>query len=199
MPVGAKEALTLQFSGFPRMNLSEKPILGHFNFCPSCGTAAKPHLEKSIFFCGDCDLEMHFSPVSSAAALIQDRDGNLLFTKRRKEPHKGKLGIPGGFVNPGEQLETAMLREVKEEVGIQLDSWKYLGGWPNEYSYKSVVYSVNDVYFVAKVENFKNIQICPDEIDGIHIENPNTINFEDFSFPSLKAAVLMYLNNYHKE
>ena len=198
MPVGAKEALTLQFSGFPRMNLSEKPILGHFNFCPSCGTAAKPHLEKSIFFCGDCDLEMHFSPVSSAAALIQDRDGNLLFTKRRKEPHKGKLGIPGGFVNPGEQLETAMLREVKEEVGIQLDSWKYLGGWPNEYSHKSIVYAVNDVYFVARVENFQNIQICSDEIDGIHIENPDTINTEKLAFRSLKFAVSAFRYNGHK-
>ncbi|RPF79604.1 MAG: NUDIX domain-containing protein [Verrucomicrobia bacterium TMED71] len=83
---------------------------------------------KNPFLCGDCHLETDFSPVSSAAALIQDRDGNVLLIRRRKEPHKGKLGIPGGFKKTREQLETAMLREVKKEVGIQWDSWKHLGG-----------------------------------------------------------------------
>ena len=106
--------------------------------------------------------------------------------RRHKEPHKGKFGIPGGFVNPREKLETAMLREVKEEVGIQLDSWKSLGGWPNEYSHKSIV---NDVYFLARVENFQNIQTCSEEIDWIHIENPDTINTEDLTILSLKFAV----------
>ncbi len=180
------------------MNLSEKPVLGHFNFCPSCGSLVKSHLNKITFFCGDCELEMHFSPVSSAAALIHDLDGNILFIRRRKEPHKGKLGIPGGFVNPGEQLESAMLREVKEEVGIELVSWNYLGGWPNQYSYKSVIYAVTDVYYVAEVENFQNIQICPDEIDEVHIAIPDTINFEELAFPSLKMAVSAYLNSDYK-
>jgi 8-oxo-dGTP pyrophosphatase MutT (NUDIX family) len=144
---------------------------------------------KTPFLCGDCYLETDFSPVSYAAALIQDRDGNVLFIRRYKEPDKGKLGIPGGFVNSGEPLETAVLREVKEEVVIQLDSWKYPGGWPNEYTHKSIVYTVNDVYFLARMDNFQNIQICSDENNGIQIENPDTINTEEVAPPSLKFSL----------
>tara|TARA_B100001093_G_C26501935_1_gene873669 strand:+ start:279 stop:548 length:270 start_codon:yes stop_codon:yes gene_type:complete len=88
-----------------------------------------------------------------------------------------------------------MLREVKEEVGIQLDTWKYLGGWPNEYSHKSIV---NDVYFLARVENFQSVQTCSDEIEGIVIKNPGTINTEALTIPSLKIAVFAYLHNGHR-
>jgi len=116
----------------------------------------------SLFLCGDCHLETDFSPVSSAAALIQDRDGLVLPIRRCKEPHKGKFGIPGGIVNSGEQLKTAMLREVKEEFGIQLDSRKYLGGWPNEYYHKSIVYAVTNVCFLARGESFQSIQTYSD-------------------------------------
>ena len=79
-----------------------------------------------------------------------------------------------------------------------MDSWKYLGGWPNEYSHKSIVYAVNNVYFLARVENFQNIQTCSDEIEGIHIENPDTIVTEELVLPSLKFAVFAYLHNGHR-
>lgn len=95
-------------------------------------------------------------------------------------------------------METAMLREVKEEVGIQLDSWKYLGDWPNEYPHKSIVYAVNDVYFLARMENFQNNQISSNESSKIHIENPDTINTEEVALPSLKFAVSLFPHNGHR-
>ena len=85
-----------------------------------------------------------------------------------------------------------MLREVKEEAGIQLDTWKYLRGWPNEYSHKSIV---NDVYFLARVENFQSVQTCSGEINGIFIENPGTINTGALTILSLKIAAFAYLHN----
>lgn len=181
------------------MNLPEKPLLDHFGHCPSCGTKSSASIEKTVFTCKSCLLEIHFSPVTSAAALIRDRTGNVLFIKRKKEPHKGKLGIPGGFVNPGENLESALNREIKEEVGIELESWSYLGGWPNQYPYKSVVYSVTDIYFIARVKDFEAIQICPDEVDGVYISDPREIAPEDFAFVSLKRAVSEYIKLNYKD
>lgn len=181
------------------MNLPEKALLGHFGHCPACGYNSNAVIEETVFSCENCKLEMHFSPVTSAAAVIQNHKGNVLFIRRKKEPHKGKLGLPGGFVNPGETLEDALLREVREEVGIDLDSWSYLGGWPNKYSYKSVIYSVTDIYFVAKVKDFKSIKTCPDEVEGAYIANPKTIGLENFAFPSLRMAISEYLNIYDKD
>ena len=91
-----------------------------------------------------------------------------------------------------------MLREVKKEVGIQLDSWKYLGGWPNEYSHKSIVYTVNNVCFLARVERFQKIQTYSDENKGLYIENPDTIFTEELALLSLKFAVSAYLHNGHR-
>src|SRR5437879_3655006 len=56
-------------------------------------------------------------PFVGVGALIH-RDGKVLLVRRAKEPNKGKWIIPGGLVELGEPLEEAVLREVKEELGI---------------------------------------------------------------------------------
>ncbi len=176
-------------------DFSEKPFHEYFVHCPNCGYRKLESVSQCPFLCENCGIEMFFNSVTSVAALIENSAGNVLFTRRKQDPQRGKLGIPGGFVNPGENLEEALLREVHEEVGIELKSWSYLGGWPNQYSYKSVIYSVTDIYFVAQVEDFESIKTCPDEVDGEHIANPVTIELDDLAFPTLKAAVSKYLKN----
>jgi ADP-ribose pyrophosphatase YjhB (NUDIX family) len=56
-------------------------------------------------------------PFVGVGALVH-RDGKVLLVRRAKEPNKGKWIIPGGLVELGEPLEEAVLREVKEELGI---------------------------------------------------------------------------------
>lgn len=175
------------------MPVSDKPIRDHMNHCPSCGIKSSKILSTTVYFCRNCGIEIHFSPVTSAAALIEDPSGNVLFIKRKKAPEKGKLGIPGGFLNPGESLEEALVREVKEEVGLELNSWSYLGGWPNEYSYNSVVYSVTDIYFIARVKDFAMVKICSKEVVEVLVAHPREVDPKDLAFPSLKTAVSEYL------
>jgi len=175
-------------------DFSEKPFHEHFVHCPNCGYKKLGTESQSPFLCRSCGIELFFNSVTSVAALIENTAGDVLFTRRKLNPQRGKLGIPGGFVNPGENLEEALLREVHEEVGIELKSWSYLGGWPNKYSYKSVIYSVTDIYFVAQVKDFESIKTCPDEVDGVYIAKPMTIELDDLAFPTLKTAVSLYLN-----
>ncbi len=55
------------------------------------------------------------------------KNGKILLIKRKNEPFKGKWALPGGFVEYGERVEDAVLREFQEEVGIKAKIKKLLG------------------------------------------------------------------------
>ncbi len=58
------------------------------------------------------------SPPLAADCVVFDAQGRLLLIKRGREPFKGRYALPGGFVEIGETVEAAALRELKEETGI---------------------------------------------------------------------------------
>jgi 8-oxo-dGTP diphosphatase len=58
------------------------------------------------------------TPLLTADCVVFDRAGRLLLIKRRNPPFKGKYALPGGFVEIGETVEEAALRELHEETGI---------------------------------------------------------------------------------
>lgn len=62
-------------------------------------------------------------PIVGAGACIL-REGKLLLIRRGAEPGKGRWSIPGGLVELGENVEDAMVREVKEEVGLDVKAVK---------------------------------------------------------------------------
>lgn len=59
-------------------------------------------------------------PLVGAGALIHDR-GKILLVKRTNEPNRGRWALPGGLVELGESVEDAVKREVKEEVGLDVE------------------------------------------------------------------------------
>jgi mutator protein MutT len=58
-------------------------------------------------------------PVVGVGAIILD-DGKILLEKRKNQPGKGKWAVPGGLVELGETIEDAVIREVKEETGLEV-------------------------------------------------------------------------------
>ena len=54
------------------------------------------------------------------------REGRILLVKRRNELGRGKWSIPGGLVELGETLEQAVIREVKEETSLDVESPQYI-------------------------------------------------------------------------
>jgi 8-oxo-dGTP diphosphatase len=58
-------------------------------------------------------------PVVGVGALILDGD-KILLEQRKNEPSKGKWSVPGGLVELGESMEDAVVREVKEETGLDV-------------------------------------------------------------------------------
>ena len=64
-------------------------------------------------------------PIVGARALIL-RDGKLLLVKRGAHPGFGKWSVPGGLVELGENVQDAMMREVREEVGFDVEAVKLM-------------------------------------------------------------------------
>ena len=62
-----------------------------------------------------------------AVDMIIESEGSVLLVKRKKDPFKGVLSIPGGFVNLGEKVEVAAKREVYEETNLQVEPIEILG------------------------------------------------------------------------
>ena len=53
--------------------------------------------------------------------------GKIIVIRRRNEPFKGYYALPGGIVEYGETVEEAVLREVKEETGLDVKIYKLVG------------------------------------------------------------------------
>lgn len=120
-----------------------------FNFCPNCGKQNIKNVKMRKWACHDCGYTLYNNVATAVGLVIADSDGNVLFERRAKEPRKGFLAFPGGFVDPDETLEEACFRECREEIGVEPVSLKYLASYPNSYEYKNVLYKTCDVFFEA--------------------------------------------------
>jgi mutator protein MutT len=59
-------------------------------------------------------------PVVGVGAIVVDEGGRVLIVKRAREPLAGRWSLPGGAVEVGEALAEAVVREVREETGIEV-------------------------------------------------------------------------------
>ncbi len=59
--------------------------------------------------------------------MVLERDSKILMVKRKKDPFKDHLALPGGFVNEGETIEDAMKREAMEETSLEVHPIDILG------------------------------------------------------------------------
>jgi mutator protein MutT len=159
----------------------------HYRFCPRCGQPAAESLARPIFTCPDCGFVLFFNPSIAAAALIFNPEGKILVVRRAKDPGLGKLAFPGGFIDADETAEDAVRREVREEVGMELDRLEYLCSFPNRYPYRGVTYIVLDFFFLAWTRDPGTIA-APGEVQDLFWADPGSIRSDDLAFVSLQNA-----------
>lgn len=160
-----------------------------YRFCPICGCARQKASQTRPFHCHACQHTSFFGPVAAVGAVITNHLGQVLLLERAKDPGKGKLGMPGGFVDPNESAESALRREIQEEVGISVGRLNYLITAPNAYSYQSVVYSVLDVFYHTHINSDQVINAALSEVAAWMWTDLTTEILERMAFVSNRLAL----------
>jgi len=103
-------------------------------FCGRCGSKTRTHPIERAKECLQCGL-LHFPRLSPAIIVLIERDGKVLLARGRRF-ERPTYSTLAGFVEPGETLEEAVVREVKEESGITVKDVRYFGSqpWPFPHS-----------------------------------------------------------------
>ena len=114
--------------------------------CPRCGA---PLVHGEELHCPACGLVIYDNPAPTASALVL-RDGRLMLTRRARPPQEGMWDLPGGFVDPLELPEDAVVRELREETGLDIRIERFLGFFLDTYGDGGV--ATLNAYFVASVE-----------------------------------------------
>lgn len=151
-------------------------------FCPRCGSANFPATGSRSFKCSDCSFHYFVNSSAAVAVLLFNQKGELLLTRRAIEPHLGKLDLPGGFIDPMESAEQAAIREIREELGIQIHSLRYFGSFPNEYVFSGYSVFTIDLAFFAQTESLTEM-VAMDDVASFEFHRLAAIDPEEM--PSL--------------
>ena len=162
-----------------------------FVFCPSCGKTGTLTIDIKRIRCSNCDMT-YYKNVAAASACIIEYEGKILFVERNKEPKKGFLDLPGGFIDPGESAETGIVRECFEELAVKPVDLEYFISFPNIYEYKGFSYNTCDMIFTARL-NSVDFNIDDKEIGKVVFIEKGKIDFERIAFPSIKKALKLFL------
>jgi NAD+ diphosphatase len=170
------------------MNKSNFPIQV-FKYCPRCGSDQIREASVRSMKCPDCGLDWYFNMAAAVAGLIFNEKDQLLMTIRAKDPGKGMLDLPGGFVDMGETAEQALRREIKEELDLEISSIEFTGSYPNQYLFSGVIYETLDFVFICKVESFEKLS-AHDDVAGFIFEYPDKIDIQNIGLQSIKQIIL---------
>ncbi len=165
-----------------------------FQYCPKCGAQGfvLSH-EDHAFHCGTCKFQYYINAAAAVAALIIDENKNLLVVERGREPAKGMLDLPGGFIDVGERAEDALQREIREELNLEIEQFSLLTTFPNYYPYGDMVYFTLDLAFICQVRDFSKIRTA-DDVAGYQFMPLHEIDLNQFGFESVKKIIEYYKN-----
>lgn len=163
-----------------------------FLFCSRCGSSKLEARSHRHFQCGACGFEHFVTPSVAVAVILADRAGEILLIRRAKDPGKGRLGLPGGFVDPDETGEEAIQREVEEEVNLKVNRFHYFTSFPNRYPFQGRNYPVLDLFFTATVDTFAGARALL-EVQSLISVVPAKLDFNEIAFSSIEKALRLYV------
>ena len=159
-----------------------------YRFCPRCGGALDLRTlrpgEPQRLVCQGCGFVFFLDP-KVAAGVIFSLNGGIVLLQRAIEPRYGRWVFPGGYVDRGESLEAAALREVKEESGLDVRLTRLLG------AYSSPGNAVIVIVYAGEVTG-GSLRTDDESLD-IRSFAPAEIPWEQLAFPSTSHALRDYL------
>ena len=111
------------------------PIAAVYRFCHACGARLAPKRlkpgEPERPVCSGCGGVLYLDPKVATGTIIAVDDGRIVLVRRAIEPGYGRWVFPGGYVDRGEVVGAAAVREAREESGLDIR----LEGLVSIYSY----------------------------------------------------------------
>lgn len=161
-----------------------------YQFCPRCSGALerrqlKPN-EPLRPVCARCGFIFYLDPKVAVGTIIRTAGDRLVLVRRAIDPGYGKWVFPGGYVDRGEPLTMAAVREAREECGLDVR----LDGLVNIYSYAGrvpviVVYAATAVGGVLRGD---------DECLETAEFEPDDLPWEELAFRSTEDGLRDYLS-----
>ena len=162
-----------------------------FRFCPACGGELESKLLKATeperLVCRACAFVFYRDPKVAVATIITDHNGHVLLVRRAIEPGYGKWVFPGGYVDRGEAVEVAAVREAREESGMDVRLERLL----NVYSYPGRA----PVIIVYEASVIGGCLACDDEGLEARFFEPSEIPWDELAFRSTHEALREFLGS----
>ena len=112
----------------------------------------------------------------------------LLVGRRAFNPAKGMLDLPGGFVDAGESLEQAVVRELQEETGATVIPERWLFSLPNTYRYSGMDIPTVDSFFLCRLQDNADLH-GQDDISSLFWHPLDRLRPDDFGMASVRHAI----------
>jgi ADP-ribose pyrophosphatase YjhB (NUDIX family) len=161
-----------------------------FRYCPRCGEEQLRPNDAKSFACLSCGFIYYHGAAAVAVGIIEYED-KIILTRRANEPQKGLLSLPGGFVDYEEALESALIREIQEELNLTITAPAYLCSHWERYLSQDVVYFCAIAFYVVKVNDISNVA-ANDDIDAFWLIHPSDIDDNKLAFESDRVALDKY-------
>jgi ADP-ribose pyrophosphatase YjhB (NUDIX family) len=162
-----------------------------YRFCPTCGGSLEARRLRASdperLVCTVCGFIFYLDPKVAVGTIIKTSDDRLVLVRRAIEPGYGLWVFPGGYVDRGEMMEAAALREAKEESGLDVK----LHGLINVYSYAGAPLVV--VVYAASVVG--GVLCGDDECLEAGLFTPDAIPWGALAFRSTGDALRDYFRN----
>lgn len=163
-------------------------------FCVKCAQPSLVKQGEKAFRCNSCDF-VYFHNVAAAVCGVIVCDGKILLVERAQQPCKGKLDLPGGFVDYNESNEQALKRELWEELQLPVGNMQYLFSYPNEYLYKNVLYSTLDSFFEIILDIKPALVLQQQEVSRYLWLDLSSVDSQQLAFASGQHGLAEYLRS----
>lgn len=170
-------------------NVPSSP-LKKYKFCPKCGGNFE-HQGGNHLRCDQCSYNYFVNQAPTAGVLIFNEKNEVMLAKRKFEPKKGTWQSVGGFVGLDEDLETALAREAKEELGIEVKMRQYLGSFPENYEFGGVAVPFLAIYFIVDIVS--GTPRPADDVEEIRYFGVDELADLDITYPELRTMLVSYM------